>query len=176
MDTNVFISALKPDDPYYSEAGIVVSRLRKDEIQAETSILTLLEVASVASRLYHRIEGSKDDNHKRKIFVVKTLKTLTGLGIKFVHMAGDTPFWMGKIKTDVPNIFNESILLSIQTTLRTLDLMHVAAARYAKQNNHEIGAFVTGDMELLRMKSQLSKISGMPFLSPKEYVRNLGLK
>ncbi|HEX9846109.1 MAG TPA: PIN domain-containing protein [Candidatus Nitrosotenuis sp.] len=175
MDTNVFISALKSDDPYHAEAGRVASRLRKGEIQAETSTLTLLEVASVASRLYHRAEGSKDD-HKRKTFVVKTLKTLAGLGIRFVHMSGDTPFAVGNIKTDMPNVFNESILLSIQTTLRTLDLMHVAAARHAKQNNRELGAFVTGDTELLRMKAQLSRITGMPFLSPREYVIDMGLK
>ncbi len=176
MDTNVFISALKADDPYHHEAKIVAKSLRKGEIQAETSILTLLETASVASRMYHRAQGSEEDDQKRKTFVVKTLKTLAGLGVKFVHMAGDTPFAVENIMTYVPSVFNESILLGIQTTLRTLDLMHVAAARHAKQNNHEIGAFVTGDMELLRMKGQLSTITGMPFRSPREYVIDIGLK
>lgn len=174
MDTNVFISHLKADDPYHNEAGVVANKLRKNEIQAETSILTLLEVASVASRLYYAKQSK--ENQERKTFVVKTIKMLAGLGIKFVHMAGDTPLALGNIKTDVPNTFHESILLSIQTTLRTLDLMHVAVARHAKQKNRELGAFVTGDAELLLMKDQLSKITGMPFLSPREYVRGLGLK
>jgi predicted nucleic acid-binding protein len=174
MDTNVFISALKADDPYHSEAGILASRLRKGEIKAETSTLTLLEVASVASLLYHHVEGK--DDQKRRAFVVKILRTLGGLGIRFVHMAGDTPFALGNVKTDVSNIFNESILLSIQTTLRTLDLVHVAAARHAKQNNGELGAFVTGDTDLLGMRGQLSTITGMPFVSPREYVKGLGLK
>lgn len=118
-----------------------------------------------------------DDQDGRKMFVVKMLKMLTGLQIKFVHMAGDMPLAFGRMQTDAPSIFNESILLSIQSTpLRTLDLMHVAAARYARQRNSNLGAFVTGDAELLAMKEPHFKITGLPFLSPSEYVQALGLK
>ena len=171
----MFISQLKPDDPYHSEGIIVARKLRKGEIHAETSVVTILEAASVASRMYHHAMGNKENADERKVFVVKTLKMLAGL-VKFVHMAGDAPLELGTMQTYVPNIFNESILLSIQTTLRTLDLMHVAAARHAKQNNGELGAFVTGDEGLLLQKEHLSRITGMPFLSPREYVRGLGLK
>ena len=57
LDTNVFISRWKPDDAYYSEAKIIASSLQKGEISAYTSVLTLLETASVAGRLYaHRMK------------------------------------------------------------------------------------------------------------------------
>lgn len=133
--------------------------------------------------MYHRaIEdrrsstNGEEEQDKRKMFVMKALKILTGLPIRFVHMAGDMPLAFGNIQTDVPGIFGESILQSVQTPLRTLDLMHVAAARYAKRKNPDLGAFVTGDTELLAMKEPLFQVIGMPFLSPREYVRGLGLK
>lgn len=125
--------------------------------------------------MYHA-KGDKSDPDQRKTFVAKTLKKLIGLRIKFVEIAGDTPIVFGNTQIQVPNMLHEPIVLSIQTALRTLDLMHVAAARHAKQENAEMGAFVTGDRELLLMKDQLSKIAGMPIVSPREYVKSLGLR
>jgi predicted nucleic acid-binding protein len=176
MDTNVFISKIKPDDPYHLEADLLINKIRKGQIKAETSVLTLLELSSVAGRLYHRTYDKQENIPERRAFVVKMLKTFANLGVKFVHMAGDLPFTFGNIKTDVPSMINESIFLSIQIPLRTLDLFHVAAARHAKQNNHDLGAFVTGDKEILLMKDDLSRFTGLAFLSPREYVNGLGLK
>jgi predicted nucleic acid-binding protein len=175
MDTNVFISQLKQDDPYNSQAKVIINHLKRNEIQAETSVLTLLETASVASRLYSTRIGETNQN-ERKIFIMKTLKMLIDSRIKFIHITGDMPLTLGNLQTSMPSIFSESIMLSIQTTLRTLDLIHIAAARYAKHVNSELGAFVTGDTELVVKKNQLSKIIGMPILSPKEYVDGVGLK
>lgn len=172
----MFISQLKPDDPYHSDAILIGRKLRKGEIHAETSVLTILETAAVAGRMYHQAMGSKENEDERKAFVVKTIQTLATLGIKFVHISGESPFALGTVKVHVPNIFNESLLLSVRTTLRTLDMMQVAAARHAKQDNGELGAFVTGDDGILRQKERLSVIAGMPFLSPSEYVRGLDLK
>ncbi len=177
MDTNVFISKLKSDDPYNSEAETIIVNLEKgDEIQAETSVLTLLETAAVAGRLYHARMGQEDEDG-RQIFVAKTIKMLAGLKIRFIHLPGDAPLPLGNAQITMPSIFNESILLSIQANapLRTLDLIHVAAARHAKQTNHKLGAFVTGDSDLLSKKNHLSKIIGMPILTPREYVDGLGL-
>ena len=41
MDTNVFISSLKPDDPYSEEAKKIVAGLKVGEVAAETSTFTL---------------------------------------------------------------------------------------------------------------------------------------
>ncbi|MEM3144133.1 MAG: hypothetical protein QXW91_05865 [Candidatus Nitrosotenuis sp.] len=176
MDTNVFISKLKPDDPYHLEANLLINKIRKGQIKAETSVLTLLELSSVAGRLYHRTFGKQENISERRAFVVKTLKTFANLGVKFVHMAGDLPFTLGNIKTDVPKMINESIFLSIHIPLRTLDLVHVGAARSAKQDNPDLDTFVTGDKEILLIKDDLSRFTGLAFLSPKEYVNSLGLK
>jgi len=176
MDTNVFISSLKPDDPYHKEAKAIARRLEDDEIQAETSVLTLVETASVASRLHHAKKHRKQENNERKVFIVKALRRLAALKTRFINIAGDIPIAVKNIQTSLPSLFNEAITLSLQAPLRTFDLMQLAAAGHAKQMNSELGAFVTGDGELLSKKQELSKIIKMPILSPKEYVEALGLE
>lgn len=175
MDTNVFISRWKPDDPYHSEAKAIARSMQKGEISACTSVLTLLETASVAGRLYsHRMKAKGPE--EKKVFVVKALQRLAAQRLQFIHLAGDIPLPLGNAKVGMPSLISESIFLSFLTTLRTLDLMHLAAARHAKQVvSKEMGAFVTGDEELLAMKDGISMIIQMPVLSPKEYVQALGL-
>ncbi len=179
MDTNVFISHLKQDDRFHSEAKLISRNMATDEIRAETSVLTLVETASVASRRYnsskkYREKKSLDD--ERKIFVIKALRRLASFKITFINIAGESPSLIRSVKANLPELFNEAILLSLLTSLRTFDLMHLAAARYAKQMNPELGAFVTGDGEFLTRKGELSGLIGLPILSPKEYVEALGLK
>lgn len=176
IDTNVYISRWKTDDPYHSEAKIMASSLQKGELSAYTSVLALLETASVAGRLYGHRKKDKSPE-QRKIFVIKALRGLASLRVKFIHLSGDIPLPLGNAKVDLPALLADSIFLSFLTGLRTLDLMHIAAARHAKQiDSKELGAFVTGDAELLAGKDEISKIIEMPVLSPKEYVQALGLK
>lgn len=176
LDTNVFISRWKPDDPYYSEAKIIASNLQKGEISAYTSVLTLLETASVAGRLYaHRMKDKGPE--QKKMFIIKTIRRLAVMSIRFIHLVGDIPLRLDNVKVDMPTLLADSIFLSFLTALRTLDLMHIAAARHAKQiDSEKLGAFITGDAELLARKDEISKIIGMPVLSPKEYVHALGLQ
>ncbi len=176
MDTNVFISRWKPDDPYYDEARIIASSLQKGDIIAETSVLTLLETASVAGRMYgHHIKDKGPE--ERNVFVIKTLHRLAALRIRFIHLAGDITLSVGNAKVTMPSLLAESIFLSFSNTLRTLDLMHMAAAKHTKETaTKDLGAFVTGDQDLLVKKDMISKVIQMPVLSPKEYVQALGLK
>ncbi len=175
MDTNVFISGLKPDDPYYSEAKAIVKSLKEDKLQAETSVLTLLEVSSASGRLYEAKKGIKSGEKERKVFIIRILKRLAELRTKFINIAGDMQLSISGINVTLPSVFNEAILLSVQSSLKTLDLIHLAAAKHAKQKNNDLGVFVTGDKEFLSKKEELSEIIGMPLLSPREYVEVLGL-
>ena len=175
MDTNVFISSLKSDDPYHIESKAIARRLEGGEIQAETSVLTLVETASVASRLHQTAEHVKvQGKDRRRIFIIKTILKLVDLKIRFINIAGDTPIAVKKIQANLPIIFNDAIIMSLHTPLRTFDLMHLAAARHGKQMNPELGALVTGDAEFLSRKQELAKIIKMPVMSPQEYVETLG--
>jgi predicted nucleic acid-binding protein len=174
LDTNVFISRLKPGDPYHPQAKTIARGLEEGELQAETSVITLLEVASVSGRLY-QTRGRNRSERGRKVFIVRVLQRLAKLRTRFINVPGDTRTSVKGIEANLPSIINEAISLSLRSTLRTLDLIHLGAARHAKRMNSNLGAFVTGDNEFLSRKKELSAIMGMPILSPKEYVEALGL-
>ena len=175
MDTNVYISGLKPDDPFHSDSKAIVKALERNEIRAETSVLTLLEVASVSGRVYAAKKGKKSQK-ERKVFIVRSLRRLAGLKTKFINISGDTHLSIRGIEASLPSVFNEAILLSLKSTLKTLDLIHLAAAKHAKQVNTDLSAFVTGDKDFLSNKKELYEIMKMPVFSPKEYVDGLGIE
>lgn len=172
MDTNVFMARFKSDDPFHAQAKSIARSLEKGEILAETSVLTLLEVASVSGRLYRKRKG---DDKRKKAFVIKMIRKLGRLKTNFINIAGDKQISIKGIQAILPCVFDEGILLSLQCDLRTLDLVHLAAARHSKRMNNELAAFVTGDEGFLSDKARLSGIIGMPILSPKEYVEGFGI-
>lgn len=176
MDTNVFISGLKPDDPYHHEAGLIMAGMKSGEIRGETSALTVLEVASVSGRLYRSKRPRTGGEKERKVFVVRALRRLGALKMHFVNMAGDGPAPIKGIEATLPSVFNDAILLSLRSPLRTLDLIHLAAAKHARLMNGDLGAFVTGDKEFLSNRSELAEIVLMPIVSPKEYASGLELR
>lgn len=180
MDTNVFISSLKPDDPYYGETKRIIEGLKEGEMIAETSTLTLLETAAVSGRLFTMRRKSAEEPEEsekklRKVFIIRVLKNLNVVGVKFVNMTGDTPVSVKGIQATIPSVMNDGILLSLECSLRTLDLIHLAAARYAKRVNADLDAFVTGDKDFLTNRKELFEILGMPILSPNEYLETFGI-
>ena len=128
----------------------------------------------MSGRLYHSKRRARGSERARKVFVVRALRRLGGLKLKFVNIAGDGPAPVKGIQATLPSVFNDAILLSLRSTLRTLDLIHLAAARHAKLMNGDLGAFVTGDREFLSKKRELAEVIGMPIVSPKEYAAGLG--
>ena len=133
MDTNVYVSGLKPDDPYHTYCKIIIKALERNEMRAETSTLTLLEVASVSGRLY-ATKKRGNAQKERKVFIVRTLRRLAGLKTKFVNIAGDTRLSIRGIEVSLPSVFNEALLLSLRSTLKTLDLIHLADGQACEAN------------------------------------------
>jgi predicted nucleic acid-binding protein len=171
MDTNVFMARFKPDDPFHDEASAIIKMVEKGVVQVETSSFTLLEVASVSGRLY--LNRKAGDEKGKRVFVIKMLKRLQRLKTRFIHIAGDRNISMKGIDAMMPSLVDESIMLSLQCNLKTLDIIHLAAARRARSANQDLEALVTGDVGFLSDRMNLSKIVGMPVLSPKEYLEGL---
>lgn len=174
MDTNVFISGLKPDDPFYPEAKAISKAMRGGEMHACTSTIALLELASVSARLYDARKGVGSSSAERNAFVLKSLETMGRLKIRFISILGDSPLSIGPSQIMVPSLFYDAIRLAFSAPLRSLDLIHLASARYAKIENQEIEAFVTGDSDFLSKSVLLSEILGMPVLSPQEFLAHAG--
>jgi hypothetical protein len=70
----------------------------------------------------------------------------------------------------MPAVFGNALGLST-VGLKTLDLIHLSAAKYCKETVSELAGFLTGDNDFLLQKKTLSERIGIPFLSPKEFVQ-----
>jgi hypothetical protein len=121
--------------------------------------------------------GDEEERRGKKVLIVRALRELASL-VTFVNIPGDyrLAFAEGR-RVVMPSIVGESIVQSFQSSLRSLDLVHVAAAKYARQVNSELAAFVTADNELLSSKRrEILEITGIPAISPKDYVKSTGLQ
>jgi len=72
---------------------------------------------------------------------------------------------MKLLREDVvmPAIFRESLSIALRVDMKSFDLIHLSAAKYAKEAfKAPIQAFVTGDDDFLDQKDKLSKIADFP--------------
>jgi predicted nucleic acid-binding protein len=175
FDTNIFIASYKPDDKYYEESSVIVEALKGGEIKGQTSTLTILETAAVASRTI-QIHKGDDEKEVRRRAVGKAILSLSRLGLGFIHLPGDSSAPIDSHKVEMPAIFHQALLLASKIGLRSFDLVHLATAKYSSLTDSEVSAFVTGDAAFLRQKKDLSDLIDMPILSPREFIQAIGLK
>jgi len=178
MDTNVFISRYKPDDPYHSSSSNILNGLEEGSLEGCTSTLTILEASCVASRMYdHRIgAGSEEAVRERGRLISALLKRLTKLNLVFIQPAGDTRFSLDGFSVEMPAIFNASINLSYRLGLKSLDSIHLAALMYSENLlGREVPFFVTGDRDFLDRRRGLREITGCTFIDPTEFEELLDL-
>lgn len=173
IDTNVLVSQYKPTDPFYKESLVVAKALKGGEIVGYTSPLTIIEACSFMSRHFPLRKGENTEEVTRQA-ISKVLKDLSKLRLRFVESPGDNSFSMDGQEVGMPALFHQALVFTT-TALPTLDLFHLASAKYSSLSDSDIGAFITGDSDFLRRKKDLSQIIGMAILSPKEYVEGLGI-
>lgn len=175
MDTNVFISRYKPDDPFHSASKRILEGLEAGCLKACTSPLTVLEAACVTSRSYEDRPGSGSGPGKGPV-ISAVLKRLARLGLVFVHPPGDTRFPVGGDAVLMPAILHLALNLSFRVGLRSLDCVHLAALIHSRSVlDEEVSFFVTGDSEILKRRRELREVTGSAFADPEEFAGLAGL-
>ena len=166
LDTNVFISKYKLDDPHHKSAESIIAALEEKTVEAYTSVLTILEVAATASRAYDGGSNSAcgaDPKMRRGVFISALLKRLVGLRIHFLHLKGDIPMrTVGDIV--LPSLFKDALTLSFKVGLKSFDLVHLSAAKYAKETLEvQLTNFVTSDKDFLTKRRALNELLDISF-------------
>jgi len=178
MDTNVFISRYKPDDPYHSSSERIVAGLEKGSLRGCTSTLTILETSCVASRMYDQkfatVSGAAA--RERGQIISALLKRLGRLNLVFVHPLGDMRFSLDGFVVEMPSTFHASVNLSYKLGLKSLDCIHLAALLYSQNLlGKEVSFFVTGDTDFLEKRGELREMTGCTFVDPSEFEKLVGL-
>ena len=171
VDTNVLLSQYKPTDVFHRQSVIIVAALKRGEVIGYTSPLTILEMVSFVSRNFPLKKGETPEE-ARNIAISKILKEISSFRLHFSSPSGDYSL---KLDSDrdvlMPAVLGNALGLST-VGLKTLDLIHLGAAKYCKETVAQLAGFVTGDSDFLEKKILSVKI-GVPFLSPEELVRIL---
>ena len=172
IDTNVLLSQYKRADPFFRESNLIAEGLKKNTVAGFTSPLTILEMISFVSRNFPSKKGETVEE-SRNIAIAKILKEISSYHLRFSNPSGDYSLKLDSNREiTMPAIFENA--LSVSTTgLKTLDLIHLGAAKYSKEVVTELAGFVTGDNDFLRQKRNLSSRIGIPIISPEEFVQIL---
>ena len=104
FDTNIFVASHKPDDIYFKESSVIVGALKQGEIKGQTSTLTILETAAVASRTIQIRKGDNEEEIRRRA-VGKAILSLSRLGLEFIHIPGDSSAPIDSLKVEIPTSF-----------------------------------------------------------------------
>ena len=173
VDTNVLLSQYKPDDIFYRQSVLIVRSLKQKEVTGCTSPLTIIEMVSFVCRNFPLKRGENPED-ARKIAVSKILKEIASLQLQFSTPTGDYTLKLEGQNVHIPALLGDSLGLAT-AGLRTLDLLHLSVAKYCRETNKGLAGFITGDKDFLMRKKELLERIGIPFLSPEEFVRILGL-
>jgi predicted nucleic acid-binding protein len=176
IDTNVLLSQFKRTDPFFRESKIIVEGLKKKSVNGCTSSLTILEIVSFTSRNFSFKKGETSEE-SRNIAIAKILSEIIAYRLRFTSPQGDYILNLDhgdEEEISMPSIFGGALSLAA-TGLKTLDLIHLGAAKYTKEVVPDLAGFVTGDNDFLSQGDSLSSKIGIPILSPGEFVKVLKL-
>jgi hypothetical protein len=80
---------------------------------------------------------------------------------------------LGGIKLPVPEVVAEACSIAPILLLKTLDLMHIAAAKIINDNSHDLKYFVTLDKDILNGTDKIRSVVGFQALPPEELLNIL---
>ncbi|HKZ40332.1 MAG TPA: hypothetical protein VJ044_05180 [Candidatus Hodarchaeales archaeon] len=174
IDTNVVVSFVKPNDPYYLSARrILTERI----VQNISSTLFLIELKSVISREFtaffgnlslefREMTGRLDEIEKIELFYQHILQSIIIDIMDDVSVEiHDSSYYSGQI----PASYAKILRVSGKTRLKTLDNLHIAHLILLKENlGVPIDYLITGDQGILARKSDVNRIASVTTISPTE--------
>lgn len=139
-------------------------------------MLLLLEVVAVASRRWDMLPEEARARWSREDVVAENLDRVLASGLRWIHIPGDLSLTHSRGAVTVPTLLSEGLGLAASTPLKALDLLHLAAARYANRiQGLGLERFVTLDRAFLRSRGELMALTGLTFETPEEVAAALGL-
>ncbi len=165
-----------PEEPHYTTAKKVFRAVGDLTVEGWTSVLTTLEASAVAVRQWGQLPEEFRARWSRADVVAENLSRLWRASLRWIQVPGDITLELTQGEIRMPAVFGEAIGLCPEAPLKTLDLLHLAAATYANRVlEANLQRFITLDQDFLRLKGELAGLTGMTFETPMDLVRALNL-
>jgi predicted nucleic acid-binding protein len=176
LDTSVILSRYAPTDEFYESSKATIKHVEDGEYAAATSVFTFVEASSVISRSLEKFpveeKLSKDE------IVAEYLKRIASIkNLAFISVGGDGLLRIGGLGVTTPLLFEIAMNISLTTSARTLDNLHLASAVLCTDIfRRKIDFFVTGDKDLLKKRAAIKEVVKASVVSPNEFAQIEGLK
>ncbi len=175
LDTSVILARYAPTDEFHRSSKTIIGCVEDGSYTAATSVFTLVEVSSVISRSWEKFRAvrklSKDEVVAGYLGRIASIKNLA-----FIPAGGEGVLKVGGVEVLIPLLFEIALDISMETSARTLDNIHLASAiMCADVFKRKVDFFITGDKDLLKKRAAIKDVVKASIVSPREFVRVEGL-
>nr|MDO8135683.1 PIN domain-containing protein [Candidatus Njordarchaeum guaymaensis] len=172
LDTNVILARYASNEPQHKAAKNIINRIEEGEMDALTSVLTLLEVASVTAKAYERFVDV-GENMKREDVTSAFLRKVIGLmNLNFIPMGGEIDLKIAEQNLKFPTVLAVALEIAPKTGLKILDNIHLATTIVASRiYGQKKDYFVTIDEEILQRREHVGDCIEARVSTPVEMVK-----
>lgn len=170
LDTNVLLAVHAPMDKGHNGSATVVRAVEEGRLDAVTSTLTLIEVASAVKRSSQKFSRATtiSDHEIPGSFVRKTLNTKN---LEFIGMGSEMSLGH-ESRFRIPAVYAVALKAVRTLPLKTLDLLHIASAYAAvRLMGKTLDYFATLDRGILDAGREVKSFLGCPPVTPDEVVK-----
>ena len=161
-------------DKGYKNSTKIVTAVEAGQLNAVTSTLTLIEIASAvkrASRKFARATDSEDQTIPGS-FIRRTLRLKN---LQYIGLGSEISLNQ-ESRVRIPSVYAAALKAVRTLPLRTLDLLHVASAYTAvRLLGNQLDYFTTLDEEILDFRREIKTFLGCSPVTPDEIVKLEGL-
>ncbi len=176
LDTNVILTRYAPEEPQHQAAKKILRNVEAGNLSAVTSVLTIVEVASVISRAYKRFAKTGKIMKREDITGAFLHRIMSIRNLHFISAGGDISIKIEESHVKLPALFAVAFEIALKLSLKTLDNLHLAAALISQRiYRQKIDYFTTLDKDILKRREKLKSLIGASVCAPTELVRTLKL-
>ena len=171
LDTNVILTRYAPDEPQHEAAKKIVREVDAGNLAAVTSVLTLVEIASVTSRAHERFAEASGAMKREEIAAAFLLRVASIRNLIFIPTGGEISTKIAEHHVKLPALLAVALEIAPKIGLKTLDNLHLAAAVIASRiYGQKIDYFATLDEEILKHREEVRALIDASVFTPAELV------
>ncbi len=173
-DTNVVVSTINPNDPFFAESKQL---LTSSIVRNISSVLLLVELKSVLAKQIANLEFTLPEKAKDLLHNLSLLEKveiffnyiIDSINLEIYENTTTEQIQVSSQYIIAPAQYTVALRIAANTQLRTLDNLHIAQILLLERNpDIHIDYFVTGDEMIRSKKKQLNGLALITTVTPAE--------
>ncbi len=167
LDTNVILARYVPDEPQHDESKSLMNKIEAGQLEAVTSVLTLVEVVCTTSRAYQKFDDEARALEREEVAGAFLRRLLNIKKLDFIPMSGELSVAAEERQVKLPALYALAIEIGSKTGVKTLDALHLASASIASRIcGDKVDYFVTLDEDILKKQQEIRNLIDSKVVSP----------